>query len=81
MILSVVFRSSMKQKYLSRGWKNALQNMDWNWQEKRRRYWNSGGLPGTTEKQEERENQIPLTFLVSHFIAEWTERESFSVVG
>ena len=45
----------MKQKYLSRGWKNALQNTDWNWQEKRRRYWNSGGLPGTTEKQEERE--------------------------
>ena len=71
----------MKQKYLSRGWKNALQNTDWIWQENRRRYWNSGGLPGTTEKQEERENQIPLTFLVSHFIAEWTERESFSVVG
>ena len=67
--------------YKRQGWKNALQNTDWNWQEKRRRYWNSGGLPGTTEKQEERENQIPLTFLVSHFIAEWTERESFSVVG
>ena len=24
--------------------------------------------------------QIPLTFLVSHFTAEWTERENFSVV-
>ena len=33
------------------------------------------------EKQEEKENQIPLTSLVSRFIAEWTERESFSVVG
>lgn len=40
-----------------------------------------GGLPGKTEKQEEKENQIPLTSLVSCFIAEWTERSSFSVVG
>jgi uncharacterized protein YlxW (UPF0749 family) len=37
--------------------------------------------PGKTEKQEEKENQIPLTSLVSCFIAEWTERSSFSVVG
>ena len=45
------------------------------------KYWNSGGLLGATEKQEERENQIPLTFLASHFIAEWTERENFFDVG
>ena len=38
-------------------------------------------LPGGTEKQEEKENQISLTFLASRFIAEWTERRSFSVVG
>ena len=29
----------------------------------------------------ERKNQIPLTFLVSRFIVEWTERSNFSVVG
>ena len=60
---------------------NALLNMGWNWQKKRRRYWNSEVLPGRTEKQEERENQIPLTFLVSRFIEEWMERGDFSVVG
>ena len=27
------------------------------------------------------ENQIALTFLVSRFIVEWTERSNFSVVG
>ena len=55
--------------------------MDWSLQKKRPRYWNLGGLPGKTEKQEEKENQIPLTFLVSRFIVEWTERSNFSVVG
>ena len=33
------------------------------------------------EKQEEKENLIPLTFLASRFIAEWTERRRFSVAG
>ena len=33
-----------------------------------------------TGKEEDREDQIPLTSLASRFIAEWTERSSFSVV-
>ena len=37
-----------------------------------------GGLPGKTEKQEGKANQIPLTFLGSRFIAEWTVRTNFS---
>ena len=55
--------------------------MDWSLQKKRPRYWNLGGLPGKTGNAEEKENQIPLTFLVSRFIVEWTERSNFSVVG
>ena len=37
-ILFAVFRINMKQKYSSRGWKNASGNMDWNWRKKRRRF-------------------------------------------
>ena len=40
-----------------------------------------GRFADKTEKQEETVSQIPLTFLASRFIAEWTERSSFSVVG
>lgn len=67
-----IFRQRLEERFRKYGLELA---------EEKTKILNLGGLPGKTEKQEEKENQIPLTSLVSRFIAEWTERSSFFVVG
>ena len=67
-----VFRQRLEERFRKYGLELA---------EEKTKILDLGGLPGKTEKQEEKENKILMTSLVSRFIAEWTERSSFSVVG
>ena len=67
-----VFRQRLEERFRKDGLELA---------EEKTKILEFGRCQAEPKSQEGKENQIPLTSLVSRFIAEWTERSSFSVVG
>ena len=77
MILSAVFRVNMKRKYSSRGLEERFRKYGLELAEEKTKILEFGRFARRNRKTRGKENQIPLTFLVSRFIAGMDGKKEF----